>query len=113
MYGKLKKLYYEITDYNLIEGLKGLIRKIVLINGLVLVSSIWFLGLPIAIVYSIILLLLIKKYVRNLSMKYGILLAAMKKISSGNLDVAIEESLGLFEPLKEDVITIQKGFKKA
>ena len=66
-----------------------------------------------AIIYSIILFFVIRKYVDRISEKYSKLREATSKIAEGNLDVKIEEDLWLFEGFKNDLEKIQYGFKKA
>ena len=44
---------------------------------------------------------------------YHRLLEATNEIADGNLDVEIDENLGVFEPFKEEIEKIQTGFKKA
>ena len=75
--------------------------------------SIWFFGIGISILYTIFLFFVLKKYFNDVKNKYQILLKATNKIAEGNLDVNIEEELGVFEPLKGELQKIQKGFKKA
>ena len=65
------------------------------------------------IVYSVILFFVLKKYFDDLKKKYNYLLQATNEFANGNLDVEIEENLGVFEPFKEEMAKIQKGFKKA
>src|SRR5690606_12063502 len=38
---------------------------------------------------------------------------ATSRIASGNLEGTIEEDLGVFEPLKGELVKVQQGFKKA
>ena len=45
--------------------------------------------------------------------KYQILLDGINRMAEGQLDVEIEEDLGIFNPFKEQLAKIQKGFKKA
>jgi len=54
-----------------------------------------------------------RKYYRDLSDKYQILLRATNQIAEGNLEVAIEEDLSVFEPFKKEIQKIQSGFKVA
>ncbi len=65
------------------------------------------------ILYSIILFIVMRKYYRDLSDKYQILLRATNQIAEGNLEVAIEEDLSVFEPFKKEIQKIQSGFKVA
>lgn len=45
--------------------------------------------------------------------KYRILLDGINQIWEGDLNVEIEEDLGIFNPFKEQLSKIQNGFKKA
>ena len=105
----------EITKVDLREKNNKLIIKLLVINAVILliITSIWFFGIPVVILYSIVLFFVIRKYVDKISEKYSKLREATSKIAQGKLDVNIEEDLGLFEPFKEDLKEIQKGFKKA
>ena len=111
----IKKTLDEVTKVDLREKNNKLIIKLLLINALILliITSIWFFGIPVVILYSIVLFFVIRKYVDKISEKYSKLREATSKIAQGKLDVNIEEDLGLFEPFKEDLKEIQKGFKKA
>jgi signal transduction histidine kinase len=80
---------------------------------LILMSSMWFLGIIVAIIYTVVLFKIIRKKYNDLNNKYIRLLDAAKKIAEGNLDVTIQEDLGLFNALKIEIESIQKGFKKA
>ncbi|MDU5262817.1 MAG: HAMP domain-containing sensor histidine kinase, partial [Clostridium celatum] len=111
----IKRTLDEITKVDLRQKNNKLIIKLLLINAIILliITSIWFFGIPVVILYSIVLFFVIRKYVDKISEKYSKLREATSKIAQGKLDVNIEEDLGLFEPFKEDLKEIQKGFKKA
>ena len=111
----IKRTLDEITKVDLREKNNKLIIKLLAINAVILliITSIWFFGIPIVILYSVILFFIIRKYVDKISEKYSKLREATSKIAEGNLDVKIEEDLGLFEPFKCDLEKIQCGFKKA
>lgn len=111
----IKRTLDEITKVDLREKNNKLIIKLLAINAVILliITSIWFFGIPIVILYSVILFFIIRKYVDKISEKYSKLREATSKIAEGNLDVKIEEDLGLFEPFKGDLEKIQCGFKKA
>ena len=111
----IKRTLDEITKVDLREKNNKLIVKLLLINAVILliITSIWFFGIPVVILYSVILFFIIRKYVDKISEKYSKLREATSKIAEGNLDVKIEEDLGLFEPFKGDLEKIQCGFKKA
>ena len=111
----IKRTLDEITKVDLREKNNKLIIELLAINAVILliITSIWFFGIPVVILYSVILFFIIRKYVDKISEKYSKLREATSKIAEGNLDVKIEEDLGLFEPFKGDLEKIQCGFKKA
>ena len=112
---KLLKIYRYFVHVDLTENSLNTIKKVVVINAMILtvISVTWLGGLGIVIVYSIVLYFLLKKYFGDLQKRYGILLKAVDEMAEGNLNVSIEEDLGVFEPLKPQIIKIQSGFKKA
>ncbi|MCH5274295.1 MAG: HAMP domain-containing histidine kinase [Lachnospiraceae bacterium] len=97
------------------KKVKRTILKIVIINALILfgISLLWVGGLPVTVVYSIVLYILLKVYVSRIQKKYQLLLFRIHQISEGNLNVEIKEDLGMFNPLKEELLTIQGGLKNA
>ena len=111
----IKRTLDEITKVDLREKNNKLIIKLLAINAVILliITSIWFFGIPVVILYSVILFFIIRKYLDKISEKYSKLREATSKVAEGNLDVKIEEDLGLFEPFKGDLEKIQCGFKKA
>ena len=111
----IRRALDEITKIDLREKNNKLIIKLLIINAVILliITSIWFFGIPLVIIYSFILFFVIRKYVDKISEKYSKLREATSKIAKGNLDVKIDEDLGSFEPFKSDLAKIQEGFKKA
>lgn len=111
----IKKTILELSEIDLKEKNNKVILKVVLINALILslICMMWFFGIIAVIIYSVAIFFIIRKYADGISSKYNTLTEATKKIAQGNLDVKIEEDLGLFEPLKDDLERIQQGFKKA
>lgn len=110
-----KKTIKALSEVDLSNKNNKLILKIVAINAVILsfICLIWFFGIIGVVIYSVVIFFLIRKYADEISSKYRILTDATKKIAEGNLDVKINEDLGVFEPLKDDLERIQSGFKKA
>ena len=73
----------------------------------------WFFGIILAIIYSIILFKVLSDYSKKTVCEYNQLLDVTKKISDGNLEVNMEKDLGFFNPIKDELGNIQTGFKKA
>lgn len=92
-----------------------LLLKIVGVNFVLLtvISCFWFFGIFGLLIYSIVLFFLLRRIYEGMQEKYEVLLKATGKIAEGNLDIEINEDLGIFEPLKEEITKIKDGFKKA
>ena len=112
---KRDKLRTELLHADLGEKADGILKKLLLINYIVLavISFTWAFGWVLLIVYSIVLYIGIKKYIGSLQEQYEKLLKATESIAEGNLNTALNEDFGIFESLKEELLKIQNGFKKA
>lgn len=111
----IKRTIRTLTEVDLRQKNNKTILKVILINGAIvsLFCLVWFFGVIGVAIYSVVVFSLIRKYADEISSKYKVLSDATKRIAEGNLDVKIEEDLGVFEPLKDDLERIQSGFKKA
>lgn len=116
---KFIKVYKDLMLIDLEEKSNKILIKIVLAN-FILLLIIWAIGLfvgnagvGILIVYSLVLFFILRRYFEEIKEKYNILLKGTNKVAEGNLDVKIQENLGLFEPLKRELEKIQRGFKLA
>ena len=112
---KADKLYRSFEEIDLRDEHNKFILKLVGINFVILIicCSLWFFGILGLIIYSVILFLILRKYFNDLKEKYKILLKATNEIAEGNLEVEINEDLGVFSPFREEIQKIQTGFKKA
>ncbi len=109
------RLWNWATDVELDEHLTRNIWKVVGINGLivVLLCCIWFGGIFGAIIYSILLYVLIKKKCGEIQENYKKLLNVTQTIADGDLNASTEEDMGIFNPIRDQLISIQSGFRKA
>lgn len=80
---------------------------------LTLISCLWFWGIGALVIYSCVLFFMLNKYWGQMQKKYRILLDGINQMAEGDLNVEIEEDLGIFNPFKEQLSKIQNGFKKA
>ncbi|MBU3091412.1 sensor histidine kinase [Clostridium sp. CF011] len=110
-----KRIYNYLKDIDLKEKNTKKLVMILGINFIILsiMSCMWFLGIIVAIIYNAILFVVIRKIYNEMTYKYNKLFEATNKIAEGNLDVTIEENLGVFNDFKKEIESIQKGFKKA
>jgi signal transduction histidine kinase len=92
-----------------------IIGKAIIANFVILtiISCLWFWGIGALVIYSLVLFFLLQKYWGQMQQKYNTLLKSINEIAEGNLDVEIQEDLGIFNPFKEQLSRIQDGFKKA
>lgn len=111
----LQKTFDLVQSIDLKDNPTRIILKIVGINFLLLtvISCFWFYGIFGLMVYSVILFMILKKNFYSMQEKYQVLLGATNQLAEGNLDVEINEDLGVFEPFRGEIQKIQSGFKKA
>lgn len=109
------RLYRSLAHFDFQEKSNRVIGKIVLVNLaiLVVICCFWFFGIAGLLVYSVLLFLVLQRYYNDLREKYAVLLKATGEIAEGNLDVEIEEDLGVFSPFRAEIQKIQSGFQKA
>lgn len=61
---------------------------------IVIMCSMWFFGIILALIYSVVLFKILSDYSKKTIYEYNQLLDVTKKISDGNLDVNMEKDLG-------------------
>lgn len=110
-----RRFYRFVSDIDLQERSERIIFRIVGANFIILavLCSLWFFGIGALFIYSAVLFIVMRRFYKDLSDKYKILLKATNQIAEGNLDVSIEDELGVFEPFKKEIQKIQSGFKVA
>ncbi len=113
--GKARDAYEAVAHMDLTKDANWTIIKLLIANGVILflISCLWVGGFPVVVVYSIVLYVILRRYVSQLQKRYRILLKAVDEIAEGNLNVSIPEDLGIFEPFREQVFKIQDGLQKA
>jgi len=115
----LKKIWLRFwhwaTDIELDENLTRNIWKVVGINGVIVAAlcCIWFGGVLGAVIYSILLYVLLKKKCAEIQGCYKKLLHMTKTMAKGDLNTPADEDMGLLNPIRDELTTIQDGFRKA
>ena len=109
------KLWHWATEVQLGKDLTKTILKLVAVNGLIvtLLCCIWFGGIVGAVLYSILLFILIKNKCGKIQEEYDRLLDATRQIAAGDLNTSMKEEMGLFNPIRDELVSIQDGFQKA
>lgn len=110
-----KRIYNDLRNLDLRSAENKRIVTLLGINLVIvsIISVFWFFGIFLAIIYTVILLKIVKKNYNDIRSKYNKLFEAINKIAEGNLEVTIKEDLGVFNAFKVELQNIQKGFKKA
>lgn len=110
-----RRIYQGLLHIDLRDNASRVLLKLVLINFIILgfISLLWYWGLAALIIYSVILFLLLRKYVRKIQDQYQLLLQATNELAQGNLNGTVPEDLGVFEPFREEIDKIRTGFRKA
>lgn len=110
----MKKWFYACLTIKLSRDSSKKLIGIIIINIFVLFGMTVFFGRWVgSIFYSILLFVLILKIFKEIRTSYEKLLKCTQRLSQGELDVEINESLGAFEPLKDELENIRIGFKVA
>ena len=109
------KAWHWATEIQLGKDLTKTILKLVAVNGLIvtLLCCIWFGGIVGAVLYSILLFILIKNKCGKIQEEYYRLLDATRQIAAGDLNTSMKEEMGLFNPIRDELASIQDGFQKA
>lgn len=115
IFRRIRQFIKSIGEVDLTDKSNKVIIKALIVNFAILLvlCGIWVFGIPLLIVYSIILFFVLRKYYDDVRRKYMLLLDGTRMIAEGNLDYKINEELGVFEPLKNELSKVQNGFKKA
>jgi len=102
-----------------IEGLNkdviNPLKRIIIFQLIVtsLLSCFWFVGIFGLILYSLLLYLVLKRYLSKIQTQYNSLLNATNAIAQGRFDNKLAEDFGIFESYKNELYQIQNGFGKA
>lgn len=105
----------ELLHVDLSKNADKVIVKYVILNFilLALLSMLWIFGIGMLLVYSVVLFLMIRKYIGRLQEQYIELLRITDSIASGNLNTPMGKNLGIFNAYQAQLARIQEGFKRA
>lgn len=73
----------------------------------------WFVGIIGVIIYSVGLYIFLRKHLLTIQQNYATLSQMTEALADGNLDVEMNQDLGIFNAFKQEIVAIQGGFKKA
>lgn len=110
-----RRTKYEVSHVDFSNRTMRTIRKIVILNFLILtvLSFFWFFGIFALAIYSFILFFILKNQYDKMEEKYRQLMHATSRIAKGDLQYEDTRDWGVFEPFKAELSKIRQGFSKA
>lgn len=109
---KLKDYSVFFRDFSFKKSSYRKIFAIVMVNFLGILSS-YFFGVWGAIVYSIVFLSILLNESIKIGKNYDMLVSYVESLSKGKFDIDMSENLGAFNYLKNKLIEVKEGLKKA
>ena len=111
----IKKIYCFVWESDVRKGLHGKIIKVVVANMLIIgfCCCFGYLGIAIGVMYSVALYVIIRKRSKVIQGQYESILFATKQMADGELKIALEEDMGIFTELGEELERTKEGFVKA
>lgn len=111
----IKRIRASYRNMRLESSVKKVFIILFIINVIVtiLFCFFWFFGIVFLIPYYVIIFYIITKKLYEIMYQYTKILNIATKMSEGDLEVTINEDLGVFQTLNEKLKMVQTGFKKA
>ena len=111
----IKKIIKGVMSFDLEDDANRVALRIVALNFVIIAGmcSIWFFGLGVLIIYSIVLFFILRQYYSSVKQKYRKIVDAAEKMASGDLNTEIHDDLGMFNDLRDELSNVQRGFKHA
>ena len=108
-------LMRKLLAIDLHQPLEANLFRILLLNCVlvVLFCSTWFFGIAGAIIYSVVLFFLLRRYFGKLKISYDALLDGAARMADGNLSQPLEGEMGLLNELRDEMNEVQRGFARA
>lgn len=108
-------LMHKLLAIDLHQPLESNLFRILLLNCVlvVLFCCTWFFGIAGAIIYSVVLFFLLRRYFGKLKVSYDALLDGARRMADGNLSQPLEGDMGLLNELRDEMNAVQKGFARA
>ena len=110
-----ERLYRQYRETDLSEDLRKKVRRLVILQAVLMVVCCcgWVAGILLLIPYSVWLYYRIMKSVLQVQQDYRELAHMTRELANGNLKYEPVRELGLFEPVKKELVQIRNGFDKA
>ncbi len=105
---------FDLSDRSDRSLAKGMAAHFLILAAIVSSAVwIWFYALVPLAVYLLVLLYVFKKKKDRMRQAYARLFASVRAMAQGDLNIKIDGSMGIFDPLKQELQKIREGFKHA
>lgn len=111
----IKNGIYRLTHIDFSNRGVRKLRTMIIVHTFITIflCATWFFGIFFAVVYNVIVYVVIRNKYVKMQEDFNLLLRKTENIAEGNLDVSIEDELGIFNPVRDQINEIREGFKKA
>lgn len=114
-YRKIKNMFVRVFSVDFSDSGRNKLRFMMIVHTVITIvlCVTWFFGIFLAIIYNGIVYTIIRNKYLKIRTDYSLLLGKTKNIAEGNLDVSIQDELGMFNPVRDEINNIREGLKKA
>ncbi len=93
-------------------------KKLLIVLGInlivgVVASGFWVEGMFLFLVYTIVAYILVYKKWMQAKKQFEIIKDTVHKMAEGKFDVHIDEDMGIFQPISDEIVKVRDGFEKA
>lgn len=112
---KISAFFDVFKDIDLTDKMNKKIVTALILNLIVgcIACIFWALGPLLLIIYTIFTYQYIKRVIGSIQTQFQVLETVTEELSMGNLDVEVEDELVVFGDVKENLLGIKSGFKRA
>ncbi len=112
---KVSKLYEKSKEVIASLQPNKLLLIVLAINLIVamIACGCWLFGIPLFMVYTVVAYLLVYKKYMKTKEQFEAIKDAVHKMSEGDFDIHIDEDLGVFQPITDELVKVKDGFEKA
>ncbi len=111
----IRRFFSQLREIDLKDGADRQLLMLLGLNFVVLtvLCCAWVAGILGLFIYTVILFLFLRRRYERIREDYCELLAGVQEMADGNLEVRLPEDLGVFNAMRDELLDIQTGFKKA
>lgn len=112
---QIVRLWNALTRVDLRDSADRTLMRLLAVNFVIvtLICTMWVFGILGTVVYTVLLFFLLRGRLEREQQNYAALLDGARRMAEGDLTTPIEGSLGMFDPLRDELNQVRDGFEKA